>query len=80
MSDEDRYQATPEPAVEPCAATSSPTEANLVSDSAMAPGGRTALARGCTCSVLANAAYRASAPGETPFVDPRCPLHALDIP
>jgi hypothetical protein len=41
------------------------------------PGGRTAVDRGCTCSVLANAAYRSGAPGERPFVDPHCPLHAL---
>ena len=40
------------------------------------PGGRGALDRGCTCSVLANAAYRAGAPGERPFVDPQCPVHA----
>ena len=41
----------------------------------LAPGGSRAKARGCLCSVLANAAYRAGAP-EEPFVDPRCPLHA----
>lgn len=40
------------------------------------PGGRAAVDRGCTCSVLANAAYRSGAPGEQPFVDPRCPVHA----
>jgi hypothetical protein len=45
-------------------------------DPTHAPGGRTALDNGCTCSVLANAAYRAGAPGEQPFVDPRCPVHA----
>jgi len=44
-------------------------------DPALAPGGRTALTHGCTCSVLANAAYRAGAPGETVFVDTRCPVH-----
>lgn len=42
-----------------------------------APGGRDAVDRGCTCSVLANAAYRAGAPGVQPFVDPRCPVHAV---
>ena len=45
-------------------------------DPAHAPGGRAALDRGCTCSVLANAAYRAGAPGEQPFVDPLCPVHS----
>jgi hypothetical protein len=45
------------------------------SDPAMAPGGRAALEQGCTCSVLANAAYRSGAPGEAPFVDPHCPVH-----
>jgi hypothetical protein len=40
------------------------------------PGGRTAVDRGCTCSVLANAAYRSGAPGELPFVEPHCPVHA----
>ena len=44
--------------------------------SAHAPGGRAAVDRGCTCSVLANAAYRSGAPGGQPFVDPRCPVHA----
>jgi hypothetical protein len=44
-------------------------------DPAQAPGGRAAVDRGCTCSVLANAAYRAGAPDEQPFVDPSCPLH-----
>jgi hypothetical protein len=44
-------------------------------DPAEAPGGRIALDRGCTCSVLANAAYRAGAPGERSFVDPVCPIH-----
>ena len=47
------------------------------SDPAEAPGGRTAVDRGCTCSVLANAAYRAGAPGERPFVDPACPVHSI---
>ena len=46
-------------------------------DPALAPGGPRALARGCTCSVLANAAYRAGAPGESVFVDTRCPVHTL---
>lgn len=50
-----------------------------VPDPAIAPGGRAALSRGCTCSVLANAAFRAGVPGETPFVDPRCPLHARQV-
>jgi hypothetical protein len=44
-------------------------------DPGHAPGGRAAVDRGCTCSVLANAAYRAGAPDEQPFVDPRCPVH-----
>jgi hypothetical protein len=42
-----------------------------------APGARAAVDRGCTCSVLANAAYRAGAPGERPFVDPYCPVHVI---
>ena len=46
-----------------------------VTDPAEGPGGRAAVDRGCTCSVLANAAYRAGAPGERPFVEPRCPVH-----
>ena len=41
------------------------------------PGGRGAVDHGCTCSVLANAAYRAGAPGERPFVDPQCPVHSI---
>jgi hypothetical protein len=41
----------------------------------MAPGGPRAMAHGCLCSVLANAAYRSGA-DEAPIVDPRCPLHA----
>lgn len=41
----------------------------------MAPGGPRAKARGCLCSVLANAAYR-SGSAEDPCVDPRCPVHA----
>jgi hypothetical protein len=45
-------------------------------DPGHAPGGRAAVDRGCTCSVLANAAYRAGAPGEQPFVDPSCPVHS----
>ena len=43
-------------------------------DVEMAPGGPGAVARGCLCSVLANAAFRARAEVE-PFVDPRCPVH-----
>ena len=42
-----------------------------------APGARAAVDRGCTCSVLANAAYRAGAPGERPFVEPHCPMHSI---
>lgn len=41
----------------------------------LAPGGPRAKARGCLCSVLANAAYRSGA-AERPSVDPRCPMHA----
>lgn len=44
-------------------------------DRHMAPGGPRAVARGCLCSILANAAYRAGAADE-PLVDPRCPLHS----
>ncbi|TCK25183.1 hypothetical protein [Pseudonocardia endophytica] len=39
------------------------------------PGGPQATARGCLCSVLANAAYRSGA-DENPCIDPLCPLHA----
>ncbi len=46
-------------------------------DPAEAPGARAAVDRGCTCSVLANAAYRAGAPGERPFVEPHCPMHSI---
>lgn len=48
-------------------------------DPAEAPGGRAALARGCTCSVLANAAHRTGVPGEQPFVDPACPVHRTAV-
>lgn len=41
----------------------------------LAPGGPRAKARGCLCSVLANAAFR-SGTVEDPCVDPRCPMHA----
>lgn len=40
-----------------------------------APGGRAALARGCTCSVLANAAFRAGSDQVLPLVEPDCPVH-----
>jgi hypothetical protein len=46
-------------------------------DPHLAPGGPRAVARGCLCSILANAAYRAGA-AEEPLVDPRCPLHSTD--
>ncbi|MGE3286201.1 MAG: hypothetical protein AB7J32_08870 [Pseudonocardia sp.] len=48
-------------------------------DPHLAPGGPRAVARGCLCSVLANAAYRAGAADE-PLVDPRCPLHTTGAP
>ncbi|HSK58122.1 MAG TPA: hypothetical protein VK935_03615 [Actinomycetospora sp.] len=37
------------------------------------PGSPAAVAAGCRCSVLANAAYRCGAAGE-PLLDPSCPL------
>ena len=37
------------------------------------PGSPAAVAAGCRCSVLANAAFRCGASGE-PLVDPTCPL------
>jgi hypothetical protein len=43
----------------------------------MAPGGPRAKARGCRCSVLANAAFRSGRTAE-PTVDPRCEMHAVD--
>ncbi|MCD2196294.1 hypothetical protein LQ327_23240 [Actinomycetospora endophytica] len=51
-------------------------ERPVAPDPTDAPGGRTAVDRGCTCSVLANAAFRAGAPGEEAFVDPLCPVHS----
>jgi hypothetical protein len=39
------------------------------------PGSQAAIKRGCTCSVLANAAYRTGA-ADTPLIDPDCPVHA----
>lgn len=78
MSDrEDQCRAAPDRVDEPC--TEALSRGRPLSDPAMAPGGRTALTEGCICSVLANAAYRSGAPDETPFIDPRCPLHALHI-
>lgn len=44
-----------------------------------APGGPRAVAEGCLCSVLANAAYRARADLE-PIIDPRCPVHTAAPP
>lgn len=44
-------------------------------DSENAPGGRAALARGCVCSVLANAAFRAGSGDEPPLIEPGCPVH-----
>jgi hypothetical protein len=52
-----------------------PETAEAPPDMGMAPGGPRALAGGCICSVLANAAYRAGVV-EDACVDPRCPLHA----
>lgn len=43
------------------------------------PGGPVAVARGCRCSTLANAAYRAGAQNH-PLVDPECPLHRGELP
>jgi len=43
----------------------------------LAPGGPRAIARGCLCSVLANAAFRAGQ-ADNPCVDPRCRLHASE--
>jgi hypothetical protein len=52
-----------------------PDTAEAPPDMGMAPGGPRALADGCICSVLVNAAYRAGV-GEDACVDPRGPLHA----
>ena len=43
-----------------------------------APGGRAALARGCVCSVLANAAHRTGGVDEPPLIEPGCPVHTPD--
>lgn len=43
------------------------------------PGSPAALARGCLCSVLANASYRVGQ-ALTPVIDPRCPVHGADGP
>ena len=75
MSDGGQYETAAERDLEPCTATSSPGSAHRAPDSAMTPGSRAALAQGCSCSALGNAAYRAGGPSETPFIDPRCPLH-----
>jgi hypothetical protein len=45
-------------------------------DPLWAPGGATARAHGCVCSVLANAAYRRGQQS-APMVDPGCQLHAM---
>lgn len=59
--------------------TSPPPAAGGAPGRVMAPGGPRAMAYGCLCSVLANAAYRAGAE-EAPCIDPRCPLHAEAAP
>ena len=59
--------------------TADPTSGWAHHDLEMAPGGPQALARGCRCSVLANAAYRTRATDQ-PFVDPCCPLHGRGEP
>ena len=79
MSDADENGSTPPEELTSGTSPGSPPPVHPVTDQAMAPGGRTALTQGCTCSVLANAAFRAGAPDETPFIDPRCPLHALHV-
>lgn len=56
-----------------------PTDGAAAPDPLMGPGGRSAVERGCLCSVLANAAHRAGQVGEEPFVDPSCPVHADDV-
>lgn len=38
------------------------------------PGSAEAFARGCCCSTMANAAYRAGV-DESPLLEPACPLH-----
>lgn len=50
--------------------TSDPLE-----DAENAPGGRAALARGCLCSVLANAAFRAGSGDQPALIEPGCPVH-----
>lgn len=42
----------------------------------MEPGDPRAREHGCSCSILANAGYRARRE-PSPLVDPSCPLHAL---
>jgi hypothetical protein len=59
---------TDPPPCEPAVAAPAPAEAP-----ALPPGSPAAVAAGCRCSVLANAAYRCGAAGE-PLLDPSCPL------
>lgn len=57
------------PPCEPSAGAPAPAEA----PAPLPPGSPAAVAAGCRCSVLANAAYRCGATGE-PLLDPSCPL------
>ncbi len=50
-----------------------PAEAPAEAQAPLPPGSPAAVAAGCRCSVLANAAYRCGATGE-PLLDPSCPL------
>jgi hypothetical protein len=60
---------TDPPPCEPSAGAPAPAEA----PAPLPPGSPAAVAAGCRCSVLANAAFRCGASGE-PLVDPTCPL------
>jgi hypothetical protein len=63
---------TDPPPCEPSAGAPAPAEAPAKAQAPLPPGSPAAVAAGCRCSVLANAAYRCGA-GE-PLLDPSCPL------
>lgn len=71
-----RQCSVPDPSPAAVQSPSPETTADWL-DSTGAPGALDALARGCACSVLANAGYRTGADLE-PLIDPSCPVHHHD--
>ena len=66
--------ATESPSEEPSdVAAPAPTAQDAPSSGVAAPGSAEAVAAGCSCSVLANAAYRIGV-DNAPLLDPACPL------